>query len=328
MHAMRAVTIPAFGDAGVLRLDERATPDPGAGEVAIDVAFAGVTFADVLSRRGAVAVALPYVPGIEVAGHVRELGAGVEGLRAGQPVAALTIVGGGGCAEVAVTDARLVAPLPEPAAPGDLATAAALASIGATAVFILQRVARVRAGESVLVHAAAGGAGSQLGQTARMLGAGRVVGTVASARRLAVARPFGYDAVIVRDRLAARAAQLSGGTGFDVVVDPVGGADLRASFDALARGGRLVTMGPASDAEFSADELRAGKSVLGFNLAELSASMPELVGHALRRAMQAMTAGELRCDVREPFALERAASAHRAIESAKTTGRIVLAVGG
>jgi NADPH2:quinone reductase len=160
-----------------------------------------------------------------------------------------------------------------------------------------------------------------------MLGAGRVVGTVASARRLAAARAFGYDDVVVRDRLPARAAELGGGAGFDVVVDPVGGADLRASFDALAPGGRLVTMGGASDAEFSADELWAGgKSVLGFNLAELSVSAPQLVGHALRRAVQGMADGELRCDMREPFALERAASAHRVIEAAKSTSKIVLAV--
>jgi NADPH2:quinone reductase len=329
---MRAVTIPAFGDADVLRLDDIQTPEPGPGQVAIDVAFAGANFAEVLLRRGAVDVPLPYVPGIEVSGHVRALGAGVEGLRVGQAVAALTIVDGGGYAEVAVTDARLVAPLPEPASTDDLATAAGLPSNSTTAIVVLARVARLREGESVLVHAASGGVGGQLGQAARLLGAGRVVGTVGSAARLAAARASGYDEVILRDRLPARSAALSGGAGFDVVVDPVGGATRRTSFDALADGGRLVVLGNASDAgddEFTADELwSSGKSVLGFNLAALSASGPALAGEALRRAVQALAAGELRVDVRDRIALEHAAVAHRRIESGRSPGKLVLAVRG
>ncbi|MEA2154449.1 MAG: NADPH:quinone reductase [Solirubrobacteraceae bacterium] len=326
---MRAVTIPAFGDAGVLRLAECEVPEPGPGEISIDVAFAGVNRAELLLRRGAVDVPLPCVPGIAVSGHVRALGAGVEGLRAGQPVAALTIVGGGGYAEVAVVDARLVAALGQPCSPDRLAAAAVLPGDTSTAILVLQRVARLRAGESVLVHAAAGGVGSQLGQVARLLGARRVIGTVASARRLPAARAFGYDEVVVRERLADRVAALTGGAGFDVIVDPAGGATGRASYDALATGGRLVAMGDASDivADLSADELwRSGRSVVGFNLAVLAAHQPELAGDALRRAVRALQDGELCIDVRDRIALERAADAHRLIE-AGAGARVVLAVG-
>jgi NADPH2:quinone reductase len=325
---MRAVTIPSFGGADVLRLDDLQTPEPGPGQVSIDVAFAGTNFAEILLRRGAVDLPLPYVPGIEVSGHVRALGAGVEDLRPGQPVVALTIVAGGGYAEVVVTDARLVAALPEPASPDDLATAAGLASAGTTAILVFDRVARLRAGESVLVHAAGGAVGSQLGQAARLLGAARVVGTVGAPARLAAAHAFGYDDVIVRDGLPARAAALSGGAGFDVVVDPVPTASRRPSFDALAPGGRLVAMGSESDDEFTADEMfNSGKTVLGFNLAALSASGPAIVGLALRRAVQALNDGKLRVDVRDRIGLEHAAVAHRRMESGKAAGKLVLAVG-
>jgi NADPH2:quinone reductase len=327
---MRAMTIPAFGDAEVLQLATLQAPAPGPGQVAIDVAFAGANYAEVLFRRGVVDVPLPYVPGIEVAGHVRALGDGVNGLRVGQPVAALTIVDGGGYAEVAVTDARLVVALPEPVAPEQLAIAAAVPSNGTTAILVFDRVARLREGETVLVHAAAGGVGSQLGQAARLLGAGRVVGSVGDAGKLEAARAFGYDDVIVRDELADRVAELTAGAGFDVVVDPVGGPARRASYDALAIGGQLIAMGNASGADdvpFGANELWfSGKAVMGFNLAALSATRPEVVGRALTRAVQAMTDGELRPAVREQIALERAADAHRLIESGASTGKLVLAV--
>ncbi|WP_371784361.1 alcohol dehydrogenase catalytic domain-containing protein [Streptosporangium subroseum] len=108
---MKAITIPEFGSADVLRLDEVELPEPGPGQVSIDVAYAGANFAEILYRQGAVDVPLPFVPGIEVSGRIRALGPGVEGLRVGQPVAALTIVDGGGCAEVVTTSADLVAPL-------------------------------------------------------------------------------------------------------------------------------------------------------------------------------------------------------------------------
>ena len=150
-------------------------------------------------------------------------------------MAALTIVDGGGYAEVAVTDAALVAALPDGYRPEDLALAAATPSNSTTAL-VFDEVARIRGGETVLVHAAAGGVGSQLGQAARLLGAAAVVGSVGSAAKIDAVRAFGYDEVIVRDQLADRVAALTDGAGFDVIVDPVGGPTRRASLDALASG--------------------------------------------------------------------------------------------
>ena len=320
---MKAVVIPEFGEAEVLREVAAAVPEPGAGQVSIDVAYAGANFAEVLYRRGVVDVPLPFVPGIEVSGRVRAVGEGVSGLAVGQPVAALTIVDSGGYAEVAVTDAELVAPLADAAHP-DLITAAALPSNSTTAFLVLDQVAGLVPGESVLVHAAAGGVGSQLGQVAKLLGAGRVVGTVGSAAKVETARGFGYDEVILRDDLAT-AGQ------FDVVVDMVGGPARQGSLDRLAPLGRLVVMGNASGAEdvgISANELWfSNKTVSGFNLAAYSAVYPDRAGRALRRAVTAAGEDMLRVQV-ETVPLARVVDAHRRIESGATTGKIVLDVAG
>ncbi|MEU6748015.1 zinc-binding dehydrogenase [Spirillospora sp. NPDC046719] len=324
---MKAVTIPAFGEADVLRVDEVKVPEPGPGQVSIDVAYAGANFAEVLYRRGVVDVPLPFVPGIEVSGHVRAVGPEVEGLRPGQPVAALTIVDSGGYAEAVVTSADLVAPLD--GLDLGLDVAAAIPSNSTTAFLVLDRAARIEPGETVLVHAAAGGVGSQLGQAARQLGAGRVVGTVGGPAKIETARGFGYDDVVLRDELPDRVADLTGGRGFDIVVDMVGGPARRTSLDALAPMGRMIVMGNASGADdvgVSANELWfSNKSVSGFNLAAFSGAFPAEAGRALRRAVAAAASGDLRLQVEE-LPLEQAAEAHRRIESGATTGKLVLAV--
>jgi NADPH2:quinone reductase len=317
---MKAVTIPEFGEAEVLRVATMAAPEPGPGQVAIDVAYAGANFAEILYRRGVVDVPLPFVPGIEVAGRIRALGEGVENLAVGQPVAALTIVDSGGYAEVAVTSADLVAPLDGHGI--GMGVAAALPSNSTTAFLVLDRAARIEPGESVLVHAAAGGVGSQLGQAARLLGAGRVVGTVGSEAKIETARRFGYDEVILRDQIADAGE-------FDIVVDMVGGPTRRTSLDRLAPMGRLVVMGNASGADdvgIAANELWfTNKTVSGFNLAAFSAAFPNETGQALRRAVAAAAAGDLRVQV-EALPLEQAVEAHHRIESGMTTGKLVLDV--
>ena len=184
---MRTVVIPRFGDPEVLEQNNLPEPQPGPGEVSIEVQYAGVNFAEVLYRRGVLPdIPLPFVPGIEVAGVVRALGDGVAGFKVGERVAALTIVDSGGYGEVVVADARLVVSLVTLPGGLTLAVAAAAPSNLTTAHLLLSQVARLERGQTVLVHAAAGGVGSALGQTARALGARRVYGYGRQSRKARV----------------------------------------------------------------------------------------------------------------------------------------------
>ncbi len=322
---MRAVVIPRFGGPEVLEVRDLPEPEPGPGEATVDVAYAGVNHAEVLYRRSDVDVPLPFTPGIEVAGHIRALGSGVTGLRAGQPVAALTTVDSGGYAEVVRVAAPLVFPLDTLAPDLDLAAAAAFPSNTTTALLVLSTVARLQKGERVLIHGATGGAGSVLGQMARALGAGQVIGTVGSPDKVDAAKALGYDTVLLNDGFADALPDATGGAGVDVVVDPVGG---EAPTRSLATLGRLVAMGNASNADdvtVSANDLWfSGRGVLGFNLALLSARSPGRVRAAGEEALRLVARGAVRVDVTDVLPLDQAAEAHRRIEARAVRGKLVL----
>jgi NADPH2:quinone reductase len=156
-------------------------------------------------------------------------------------------------------------------------------------------------------------------------------GTVGRTEKVETALAFGYDEVILRADLDRRLPEIAPG-GFDVVVDPVGGAMRAASYEALALGGRLVVMGNASEADdvpFGANDLwLAGKGVLGFNLAAFSAARAPTVAGALRRAVGWVLDGSMRVEITDELALADAAEAHRRIESGASTGKMVLRVAG
>lgn len=328
---MRAVAIPRFGSPEVLEQYNLPEPQPKPGEIAVEVNFAGVNFAEVLYRRGVLPdIPLPFVPGIEVAGVVRTLGDGVTGFNIGEQVAALTIVYSGGYGEVVVADARLVVPLEKLPGSLSLEVAAAAPSNLTTAHLLLSRVARLESGQTVLVHAAAGGVGSALGQMARALGAGRVYGTVGSQGKLKYARSLGYDEVFLHDTFEPVVLEATDGEGVDVVCDQVGGAARLASLRVLRPLGRLVVMGNASNAEdvaYSANGLWfSSKAVAGFNLAQLSAVVPDRVGTSLRAAFDLLARGDVRVDVTDTLPLTSASEAHRRLESRETTGKLVLRV--
>ncbi len=327
---MRAVVIPRFGGPEVLEVRDLPAPAPGPGEVTIDVAYAGVNHAEVLYRRGDVDVPLPFTPGIEVAGHIRALGPDVTGLRAGQPVAALTTVDSGGYAEVVRVAAPLVFPLDTLAPDLGLAVAAAFPSNTTTALLVLSTVAHLQKGERVLIHGASGGVGSVLGQMAHALGAGQVIGTVGSPDKVGAAKGLGYDTVLLNDGFADALSDATGGTGIDVVVDPVGGKARTRSLAALNTLGRLVAMGNASGADdvtVAANELWLnGTAMLGFNLALLSAHAPDRAHAAGEEALRLVASGTVRVDVTDVLPLEQAAEAHRRIEARTVRGKLVLRV--
>ena len=180
---MRAVVIPSFGEPEVLTIREMPDPHPGPQQVSIRVAYVGVNYADILARRNRYHdVELPFVPGMEVSGYIHEVGEDVEGLREGQPVTAFTMRGG--YAELVLAQAGLTFPLDGTHGTLDLATAAAFPAVVPTAYDMLTYSAHLQAGETVLIHSAAGGVGSVAGQLARYLGAGLVLGTVGSEQKV------------------------------------------------------------------------------------------------------------------------------------------------
>jgi NADPH2:quinone reductase len=242
---MRAVVFDrAAPDASATRIADVDVPQPGPGQVVIDVVAAGVNFIDVMARRGdpGYADAWPFVPGLEVAGTVRALGPRVSGPPAGTRVAAF--VGRGGLAEVAVAHAGLLAEIP---AGVGWTQAAAAGGAFTTAALLLEHVARVRAGEIVLVHSAGGGVGQALAQLAPLAGAARILGTVGRPERVEAARDAGYDAVLVRDAdMASAVREKTGDRGADVILDPQGTALLEMDLEVAAPGARIVLFGNAA----------------------------------------------------------------------------------
>lgn len=316
---MKAVQITSYDGPDGLSYNEIPVPPPGAGQVALDVEYAGANYVEALFAGGFVPNPLPWVPGIEAAGRVRALGEGVTGFVPGERVAALTINSGGGYGQVAVTQAGLVAPLP----PGmDPALASVVPSNTTTALLVLERIAHLQPGEDVLVHAAAGGLGSQFGQIARLLGAARVVGVVGSERKRQAALELGYDEVWLRADLdGARQGQ------FDVIADPVSGPGRLASLGLLRLGGRLLAVGDAAqagDQSISSNTLWFnGTGVHGFNLGALSAAEPRTVGTYLRRALALVASGEVTVHVAEQAPIQDAPRVLAALREGTTIGKTV-----
>jgi NADPH:quinone reductase len=322
---MRAVTITRFGAADVLTLEEVPVPEPGPDQVAIDVTHAAVGLADVLMRRGDLGGTPPIIPGLEVAGTIRALGDRVAGLRVGQPVVTLSRPTAGGYAEVTLADAAITFPLDERVDP---ALAVAVVPNATTALLALDAVAHLRTEESVLIHGATGALASVVGQVARELGAGRVIGTVRSPDRFEEAQRTGFDTVVESagfvDALAAR-----GLDAVDVIVDPVGGPLRAESLKVLGPLGRLLAVGNASgapDVAIGANQLwLSNAGVLGFNIGGLLTGRPDRGTAAARRALELVAAGRVTCD-HAALPLDGAAEAHRRLEAGGLSGRIVLTV--
>lgn len=313
---MRAIQMTEFGGPEVLRLVELPTPEPGPEEVLIRVARAGLNFADTHTRTNSYVrkATLPLVPGGEVAG-VRE--------DTGERVVAL--VGDGGYAEYALAPRELVYPIPD-----ELDEGAALALIiqGLTAWHLYRTAAHVSAGESVVVHSAAGGVGSLAVQLGRALGAGRVIATASSSEKRALALELGADVAIdaEADGLTERLLAANDGRPVDVVFDMAGGAVFDASYAALAPFGRIVVCGIASQ---QPNELRTGsllrhsRSVVGFYLFH-TLERPGMFGEALEDLFARAARAELRAVIGATYPLAQAAQAHIDLRERRSTGKLLL----
>jgi NADPH2:quinone reductase len=313
---MRAVVITDFGGPDVLKLvEDHPQPEPAEGQVLIKVNRAGINFADTHARENSYlsSYELPLIPGGEVAGEVD-----------GQRVVA--VLGTGGYAEYAVAPKQAVFPLPD-----GVSDAAALAIViqGLSAWHLLKTSSHMVEGESVVVHAAAGGVGSLAVQLAKRYGAGRVIATASTEDKRALALELGADVAVDpnEEDLKGALREANGGAKVDIVLEMAGGRVFDQSLRALAPFGRLVTYGQASRESntISSGALMArSQAVVGFWLVHCFSRPQEMIAEPLQELFGLVAAGDLRVVDGGEYGLSEARRAHEEMQARKTSGKLVL----
>jgi NADPH2:quinone reductase len=323
-----AVRFHAVGGPDVLRYEPVEVGEPGPGEVRLRQVAVGLNYADTYFRNGTYPIPLPAGMGVEAAGVVEAVGAGVEQVAVGDRVTYTGFLNTLG----AYSTQRLVPAAPLIRLPEAIGceTAAAMTMRGLTAAYLMRRIHPFKPGDSILLHAAAGGVGLIVSQWARLLGL-TVIGTVSTEMKAEVARAHGCDHVInySHEDVAARVRELTGGEGVSVVFDSVGKTTFEASLDSLKRRGLMVCVGTASGPipPFN-PQLLAMKGSLYLTRpaladyiadpAEKAELAAELFGH--------VGAGRIRIEINQRYALEDAVQAHRDLESRKTTGSSIFVI--
>ncbi|WP_329493296.1 NADPH:quinone oxidoreductase family protein [Kitasatospora herbaricolor] len=326
---MRAWQVDELGEPSeVMRLREPAgRPDPGPGQVRVRVRAAAVNFPDALMVRGHYQVRppLPFTPGVELCGVVEALGGGVSDLTPGDRVIGNPVLPGGAFAEYALLEAAAVYAAPDAL---DDAEAAALHIGYQTAWFALHRRAALRPGETLLVHAAAGGVGSAAVQLGKAAGA-RVIGVVGGAAKAAVARELGADLVVDRtaEDFVAVVKEATGGLGADVVFDPVGGDAYTGSTKCVAFEGRIVVVGFAAGqipAPALNHALVKNYSILGLHWGLYNTRDPRAVRAAHEELCKLAEQGVVRPLVSARLPLAEAAAGVQLVADGRSTGRVVV----
>jgi NADPH2:quinone reductase len=320
---MKAIQIRATGGPGVLELAELPIPVPGPGQVLIRIEAIGVNFIEIYFRRGTYKAALPLIPGSEASGTIEELGPGVNGFKAGDAVASVSVLGS--YAEYALVPAAQLVKVPAGLSP-EKAAAAMLQ--GMTAHYLAYSTCPLKTGDTALVHAGAGGVGLLLTQMAAKLGA-RVITTVSSEAKAELSREAGAsDAIIYTEQnFETEVKRLTGGKGVDVVYDSVGKTTFDSSLNCLRPRGMLALFGASSGPVPPFDLIQlSGKGSLFITRptlwhyvatrAELEWRAGDVLGWAV--------AGELKLRTEHVYSLTDAAQAQTDMESRKTTGKILL----
>jgi NADPH:quinone reductase len=325
---MRAVLCKAYGPPESLVVEDVPSPTAGPGEVVVSVKAASVNFPDVLiiQNKYQIKPPLPFSPGSELAGVVKEVGGGVTRVKPGDRVMAVTTYGA--FAEEVKTEASRLVPLPDGM---DFATASAFLLTYGTSDHALSDRGALKAGERLLVLGAAGGVGVAAIEIGKALGA-FVIACASSVGKLAVCREHGADATIdyATEDLRERIKALTAGEGIDVVYDPVGGAYTEPALRSLRWRGRLLVVG------FAAGEipkipinltLLKGCSIVGVNIGGFSKNEPDQFAARIGQLTRWFEEGKLRPHVSETMPLERAADALAPMAARQMQGKIVLLSG-
>lgn len=319
----RAMRIHRPGGPGALSWDEVEVGDPGPGEARVRHTAIGVNFLDTYHRSGRYPLPLPAGIGSEAAGVVEAVGAGVDEVRVGDRVAYCTGPPGS-YSEARVVAAERLVRLPEGI---EDRVAASLMLKGLTVQYLFRRTKRLERGDTILFHAAAGGVGLIACQWARALGV-TMIGTVGTDDKAALAREHGCAHVVVytRENFVERVREITGGRGVPVVYDSVGRATFPASLECLEPFGLFVTFGGSSGPVPPVDTALLARGSIFMTRPTIfvyAAKRPDLLAMA-QEVFDLAASGALRCGPRRTFALKDAAEAHRALESRRTTGAVVL----
>ena len=324
----KAVRFHQTGGPEVLTLEDVTVGEPGQGEVRLRHVAVGLNFADTYFRNGTYPIPLPAGMGVEAAGVVEAVGDGVTNVAVGDKVTYTGFLNTLG----AYSTARIISAAPLIKLPEgiDCETAAAMTMRGLTSAYLMRRIHPFKAGDTLLIHAAAGGVGLIVSQWARLLGV-RVIGTVSTDEKAAVARAHGCDETInySHEDVAKRARELTGGVGVNVVFDSVGRTTFTASLDSLKRRGLLVCVGTASGTIPPFDpQILAMKGSLYITRPALAdyiadpAEKAELAGEIFGH----VAAGRIKIEINQRYALQDAVQAHRDLESRKTTGSSIFVI--
>ena len=324
----KAIRMHAPGGPEVLRFEDVEVGRPGSGQVRLRHVAVGLNYADTYFRNGTYPVQLPSGVGVEAAGVVQELGKGVRNVAVGDRVTYTGFIDtlGAYSTERLLPAAALIR-LPETIA---FETAAAMTMRGLTCAYLMRRIYPFKRGDTVLLHAAAGGVGLIVAQWARLLGI-TVIGTVSTEEKAAIARAHGCAHTIdySREDVARQVREITGGRGVNVVFDSVGRSTFAGSLDSLQRRGLLVCVGTASGPIPPVDpQMLAIKGSLFMTRPALA----DYIADPLEKAQLAeeifghVAAGRIRIEINQHYALEDAAQAHRDLESRKTTGSSIFVI--
>ena len=324
----QAIRFHETGVPEVLKLEDVTVGDPGQGEVRLRHVAVGLNFADTYFRNGTYQIPLPAGMGVEAAGVVEAIGPDVTNVAVGDKVTYTGFLNTLG----AYSTARIIAAAPLIKLPEgiDCETAAAMTMRGLTSAYLMRRIYPFKAGDTLLIHAAAGGVGLIVSQWAKLLGI-RVIGTVSTDEKAAVAKAHGCDETInySHEDVAKRARELTNGVGVNVVFDSVGRSTFNASLDSLKRRGLMVCVGTASGTIPPFDpQILAMKGSLYLTRPALAdyiadpAEKAELAGEIFGH----VAAGRIKIEINQRYGLQDAVQAHRDLESRKTTGSSIFVI--
>jgi NADPH2:quinone reductase len=325
---MRAIQLEEYGGPEVLKVVEMEVPEPSAKEVLIKIEAIGVNYADTARREGQYVIdtPLPFVPGAEVAGTVEKIGSDVTRFKKGDKV--VTLLGSSratGYAEFTVAEERGLIPVPDGV---DVKQAVSLPLQGLSAYHILKTMGRIEQGETVLIHAAAGGVGTIAVQLAKLFGASIVIATASTPEKRSLAIEMGADEAVdyTQEGWEKEVLQLTGGKGVDVALEMAGGDVFRKTLSCMAPFGRLVIYGVASGEQsrlYPSSLMAQNLSVIGFFLPQIMRKK-ELYLQSLSDLLGYLQNGELKLTIGGVYPLESAKEVHQMLQGRQTKGKLIL----